>query len=96
MVQVHRGLIRPQVPSTDDARNLVSDLEVMQKDVSQMKNMPGSMNKVSDGVNTYQSVVDQLDNVNSCLQPIKVFTSVVQTISDVRPLSFDAHTTNCA
>jgi len=58
-----------------------------------MKNMPGSMNKVSDGVNTYQSVVEQLYNVNSCLQPIKVFGSVVQTISDVRPLSFGAHIT---
>jgi len=54
------------------------------------------MNKVSDGVNTSQSVVDQLDNVNSCLQPIRVFTSVVQTISDVRPLSFGTHITNCA
>ena len=54
------------------------------------------MNKVSDGVNTSQSVVDQFDNVNSCLQPIKIFISAVQTISDVRPLSFGAHTTNCA
>ena len=95
-MQVHRGLIRLQVPPTDDARNLVTSLEVARKDMSQMKNMPNSMNKVSDGVNTSQSVVDQFDNVNSCLQPIKVFTSVVQTISAVRPLSFGAHITNCA
>jgi len=87
------GLICPQVPPTDDVRNLVSNLKVAQKDVSQMKNMPGSMNKVSNGMNTYQSVVDQFDNMNSCLQPIKIFGSVVQTISNVHPLSFGAHIT---
>jgi len=53
-----------------------------------MNNMPNSMDKAFVAVNTCQSVVNQLDTVNSCLQPIKVFISVVETISNVRPLLF--------
>jgi len=55
-----------------------------------MKNMPDSMDKAFVSVNTCQSVVDQFDTVNACLRPIKVFISVVETISNVRPLSFGA------
>jgi len=62
-----------------------------------MDNMPSSMGKALIAVNTCQSAVDQLDTVNSCLQPIKAFISVVQTISNVRPLSFGALVTKlCA
>ncbi|KIM69860.1 hypothetical protein SCLCIDRAFT_489825 [Scleroderma citrinum Foug A] len=50
-----------------------------------MNNMPDSMDKAFVAVNTSQSVVDQLDTVNSCLRPIKVFISVVQTISNIHP-----------
>jgi len=91
-VQVHCSLIRPQVLPTgdDDARDLVTSLEAAREGVLQMNNMPSSMAKASVAVNTCQSAVDQLDTVNSCLQPIKVFISVVQTISNVRPLSYGA------
>jgi len=58
-----------------------------------MKNMPDSMGKAFVAVDTCQSVMDQLDTVNSCLQPIKVFISIVETISNVCPLSFGAHVT---
>jgi len=53
-----------------------------------MNNMPNSMDKAFVAVTTSQSVVDQLDTVQSCLQPIKVFISVVEMISNVRPPSF--------
>jgi len=53
-----------------------------------MNNMPNSMDKAFVAVTTSQSVVDQLDTVQSCLQLIKVFISVVETISNVRPPSF--------
>jgi len=53
-----------------------------------MNNMPDSMGRAFVAVTTCQSVVNQLDTVQSCLQPIKVFISVVETISNVRPLSF--------
>jgi len=89
-VQVHCSLIRPQVLPTvdDDARDLVTSLEAAREGALQMNNMPSSMGKAFVAVNTCQSAVDQLDTVNSWLQPIKVFISVVQTISNVRPLSF--------
>jgi len=53
-----------------------------------MNNMPNRMDKAFIAVNTCQSIVDQLDTVQSCLQPIKVFTSIVDTISNVHPPSF--------
>jgi len=51
------------------------------------------MGRVLATVNTCQSIADQLNTVNSCLRPIKIFISVVQTISNVRPLSFGTHVT---
>jgi len=94
-VQVHSSLIWPQVPPTgdDDVRYLVTSLKAAREGVVQMNNMLDSMGRVLATVNTCQSVADQLDTVNSCLRPIKIFISVVQTISNVRPLSFGAHVT---
>ena len=74
-------------------RYLVTSLEAAREGVSQINNVPDSMDKAFVAVNTCQSVVDQLDTVNSCLRPIKVFVSVVQTISNVRPLSFGTRVT---
>ena len=58
-----------------------------------MKIMPDTMNKASDALNTLQSIVDQFDNVNSCLRPIKSFSSLFRTISNVCSLSFGVHVT---
>ena len=93
--RVHCSLIRPQVLPTadDDVTDLVTSLEAAREGALQMNNMPSSMGKAFVAVNTCQSAVDQLNTVNSCLQPIKVFISVVQTISNVRPLFFGAHVT---
>jgi len=87
---VHCSLIRLQAPPTgdDDMRDLVTSIEAAREGVSQTKNMPDSMDKAFVAVNTCQYVVNQLDTMNSCLRPIKAFISVVQTISNVRPLSF--------
>jgi len=80
--RVHSSLIWPQVPPTgdDDVRYLVTSLKAAREGVVQMNNMPDSMGRV-------------FATVNSCLRPIKIFISVVQTISNVRPLSFGAHVT---
>jgi len=88
--QVHSSLIRPQVLPTgdDDARDLGTSLEAAREDLLQMNNMPDSMGRAFVAVTTCQSIADQLDTVNSCLQPLKVFNSVVKTIFNVRPLSF--------
>ena len=93
--QIHSILIQPQVPPTgdDDMRYLVTSLEAAREDVLQMNNIPESMDKTFLAVNACKSVVNQVDTVYSCLQPIKAFVSIVQTISDVRPLSRGAHVT---
>ena len=74
-------------------RYLVTSLEAAREGVSQMNNMPDSMDRTFLAVNACKSLVDQIDTVDSCLRPIKIFVSVVQTISDVRPLSFGTHVT---
>ena len=53
------------------------------------------MGRASNAVKAGQCIMDQA-NVNSCLKPIKTFSSVVKEFSNVHPLSFGAHVANCA
>lgn len=58
-----------------------------------MKRIQDTMGRASDATNAGQSILNQVDAVNSCLRPIKRFSSIVEAISDVRLLSFGTHVT---
>ncbi|KAG6329902.1 hypothetical protein ID866_9185, partial [Astraeus odoratus] len=68
----------------DGAKNLQAGIDSAQADVSQMRNISGADN-VASGLTVANSALNDIDTVIPCLQPLKVFDSIINKISDIHP-----------
>ncbi|KAG6328031.1 hypothetical protein ID866_11058 [Astraeus odoratus] len=68
----------------EGAKNLQAKIDSARADVSQMRNISGADN-VASGVTVANSALNDIDTVIPCLQPLKVFDSTINKISDIHP-----------
>ncbi|KAG6327287.1 hypothetical protein ID866_11802 [Astraeus odoratus] len=71
-------------PPKDGVQKLKAVIKRAQTTIQQMKNILNA-DKANTIVDIGSSTVNQLDTLTACLQPLKVFNDVVNTIADIHP-----------